>query len=96
MESCNTIFVELEYPRELLVIVRVNKPNSYNPYEIYTIEYGHDLVGDFDDNEQFEVLPESELSELFTDRRRYEYDLIKERIVQGFRHKNDTIKDELI
>jgi hypothetical protein len=79
-----TLFIELEYPRELIVCIRIGAHDSYDPYLLYTVEFGRDIIDDMQASNEFEKIDSQERANLFKDGRTYEYDRIKDRIAQGF------------
>lgn len=82
------IFIELEYPRELIVVIQIANPGSYDPYRLYTVEFGRDVIDDITESKQFSVIDKEEISLLFEGGRTHDYDQIKDRVVCGFKYKN--------
>lgn len=81
------LFIELEYPRELLIVPRIASLNSYDPFLIYTIEFGRDLIDYLEESREFEPVFIGDINALFKNGRTHDYDQIKERIVRGFSQK---------
>jgi hypothetical protein len=81
------ILIELEYPFELLACIRTAPADSYDPYYLATIEYGRDIIDEIKKSKEFQREDPNYLHEMFSGGRTYEYDKIKERVVNVFNQK---------
>ena len=77
-------FIELEYPTELLILIQVSLIDSYNPFLLYTIEYGRDIIDTISESKEFEQFDLTDLKNLFKNGYDFEFKKIEERISRAF------------